>query len=134
MPLLTLPLAQLQTYRFLPKVPPSLVVSIDSMAECVGMVQVGKALGELLPNIISKQLGLNAPAAEFDAQMAEIMQALRNGTIATGSQAGTTAAVGREASPSSSPLEATAAAAAATLFPKEDDVEAPPAGATHAAP
>ena len=104
------------------------------MAECVGMVQVGKALGELLPNIISKQLGLNAPAAEFDAQMAEIMQALRNGTIATGSQAGTTAAVGREASPSSSPLEATAAAAAATLFPKEDDVEAPSAGAARAAP
>ena len=124
MPLLTLPLAQLQTYRFLPKVPPSLVVSIDSMAECVGMVQVGKALGELLPNIISKQLGLNAPAAEFDAQMAEIMQALRNGTSATGSQAGATAAVGLEASPSRPP-QATAATAAATLFPKMDDVEAP---------
>ena len=95
---------------------------------------MGEALGQLLPNIISKQLGLNAPAAVFDAQMADITQALRNGTIATGSQAGTTAAVGREASPSSPPGEATSAAAAATLFPKEDDVEAPPAGATRAAP
>ena len=85
---------------------------------------MGEALGQLLPNIISKQLGLNAPAAEFDAQMAEIMQALRNGTSATGSQAGATAAVGLEASPSRPP-QATAATAAATLFPKVDDVEAP---------
>ena len=75
------------------------------MAECVGMVQVGKALGELLPNIISKQLGLNAPAAEFDAQMAEITRALRNGTSATGSQAGAAAAIDLEAS-SSTPPEA----------------------------
>ena len=67
--------------------------------------QVGEALSQLLPNIISKQLGLNAPAAEFDAQMAEITRALRNGTSATGSQAGATAAVDLEAS-SSTPDEA----------------------------
>ena len=66
---------------------------------------MGEALGQLLPNIISKQLGLNAPAAEFDAQMAEITRALRNGTSATGSQAGATAAVDLEAS-SSTPTEA----------------------------
>ena len=89
------------------------------------------ALGELLPNIISKHLGLNAPTAEFDAQMAEIMQALRNGTIATGRQAGATAAVGSEASPSSPPL-ATAAAAAATLSRKEDDVVGAPSAAATA--
>ena len=88
------------------------------------------ALGELLPNIISKHLGLNAPTAEFDAQMAEIMQALRNGTGATGTQAGATAAVDLEASPSRPPQATAAGAAAATLFPKEDDVEAPPAAAT----
>ena len=94
---------------------------------------MGEALGQLLPNIISKQLGLNAPAAEFDAQMAEVTQALRNGTIATGSQAGATAADGLDALPSP-PSQATAAAAAAKILSNEDDVEAPSAGAARAAP
>ena len=67
---------------------------------------MGEALGQLLPNIISKQLGLNAPAAEFDAQMAEITRALRNGTSATGSQAGMIATTPDLEASSSTPDEA----------------------------
>jgi hypothetical protein len=41
--------------------------------------KVGAALGGLLPNIISKPLGLEVVDAEFDAQMAEVERVLRLG-------------------------------------------------------
>ena len=56
-------------------------VCYDYMSAMLGVIQI-------------PGLCLNAPAAEFDAQMAEITLALRTGTNATGSQAGTTAAGG----------------------------------------
>ena len=41
--------------------------------------KVGAALGGVLPNIISKPLGLEVADADFDAQMAEVERVLRLG-------------------------------------------------------
>ena len=44
---------------------------------------VGKALAQLVPNIISKQLGIQGMDVDIDPQMAEISKALRTGTMAS---------------------------------------------------
>ena len=56
--------------------------------------EVGLALSLLLPNIISRPLGLGMAAVEFNAQMAEVERTLRSSTDSSSTTGSSSSSIG----------------------------------------
>jgi hypothetical protein len=66
---------------------PAAAAALESVTRTSSTLNIGLALAELLPNIISKPLGLEADAGIIGAQMAEIERTLRRAELGTAAAA-----------------------------------------------